>query len=106
MLLILHYVHQAASCNAASHWSPVTSGIPQGSILGPLLFTLFINDLPDEAAHGMKVALYSNDTKLYWNVLSAEHCDLIQDTLSNMYVWSQRNNIRLNMSKFKITNCD
>ena len=88
--------------NAASHWSPVTSGVPQGSILGPLLFTLFINDLPDEAAYGVKVALYADDTKLYRNVSSAEHCDLIQDTLSNMHVWSHRKNIRFNTSKCKV----
>ena len=88
--------------NAASHWSPVTSGVPQGSILGPLLFTLFIKDLLDEAAYGVKVALYAHDTKLYRNVSSAEHCDLIQDTLFNMHVWSQRNNIRFNTSKCKV----
>ena len=88
--------------NAASHWSPVTSGVPQGSILGPLLFTLFIKDLLDEAAYGVKVALYADDTKLYRNVSSAEHCDLIQDTLSNMHVWSHRKNIRFNTSKCKV----
>ena len=88
--------------NAASHWSPVTSGVPQGSILGPLLFTFFIKDLLDEAAYGVKVALYADDTKLYRNVSSAEHCDLIQDTLFNMHVWSQRNNIRFNTSKCKV----
>ena len=88
--------------NAASHWSPVTSGVPQGSILGPLLFTLFINDLLDKAAYGVKVALYTNDTKLYRNVSSAEHCDLIQDTLSNMHIWLQHNNIRFNTSKCKV----
>ena len=50
----------------------------------------------------MKVALYYDDTKLYRNVSSAEHCDLIQDTLSNMHVWSQRKNIRFNESKCKV----
>ena len=79
-----------------------TSDVAQGRILGPLLFTLFINDLPDEAAYGVKVALYADDTKLYRNVSSAEHCDLIQDTLSNMHVWSHRKNIRFNTSKCKV----
>ena len=86
---------------AASLGSPVTSGVPQGSILGPLLFTLFANDLPDEAADGVKAALYADNTKLYRNVSSTEHCDSIQDTLSNMHDGSLRNNIRFNTSKCK-----
>ena len=63
--------------DAASVWSPVTSGVPQESILDSLLFTLFINGLPDEAADGLKAALYADDTKLYRNVSSAEHWYLI-----------------------------
>ena len=50
----------------------------------------------------MKVALYADDTKLYRNASSAEHCHLIQDALSNMHVWSQRNNISFNTSKCKV----
>ena len=50
----------------------------------------------------MKVVLYADVTKLYRNVSSAEHCDLIQDTLSNMHVWSHRKNIRFNTSKCKV----
>ena len=40
------------------------SSVPQGSILGSLLFTLFTNDLPDEAAYSVKIALYADDTKI------------------------------------------
>ena len=66
---------------AASLGSPVTSGVPAGEHFRPLLFTLFINDLADEGADSVKAALYADDTKLYRNVLSTEHCELIQDTL-------------------------
>ena len=50
---------------AESQWAPVTSGMPQGSLLGPLVFTLFINDLKDEAIGEIGIALYADDTKLY-----------------------------------------
>ena len=46
-----------------SDWKNVTSGIPQGSVLGPILFVIFINDMPDAIACCMK--LYADDAKVY-----------------------------------------
>ena len=86
---------------AALQWAPVTSGVPQGSLLGPLLFTLFINDLKDEAIGGVGVALYADDTKLYKSVASSSNCLSLQDTLTSMLVWSLRKNIDFNASKCK-----
>ncbi|PFX23819.1 RNA-directed DNA polymerase from mobile element jockey [Stylophora pistillata] len=86
----------------ASQWAPVISGVPQGSLLGPLLFTIFISDLPEETVDAVMVALYANDTKLYRSIKSMGDCISLQTTLTNLDEWSQRNNICFNTSKYKI----
>ena len=53
-------VHEGQSAG----WSEVTRGVPQGTILGPLLFTIFVNDLPDVVQHST-INLYADDTTIY-----------------------------------------
>ena len=50
---------------ASSHWAPVTSGMPQGSLLGLLMFVTFINNLPDCAKGQVNTALYADDSKIF-----------------------------------------
>ena len=55
---------------------------------GPLLFIIFINDLPDEAIGDVFTSLYADDTKVYRNINTIEHCMSIQKTLTNMDTWT------------------
>lgn len=86
----------------ASDWSPVTSGVPQASILGPLLFVIFINDLPDVLPPAMKSALYADDTKLYSSIKSTQDCEIMRLALTNLNNWRNINNICFNNSKCKV----
>ena len=87
---------------AASKWSPVTSGVPQGSILGPVLFPLFINNLPDVMPPETSTTLYADDTKLYRTVTSLEDCSYLQEALFCADKWSKVSNINFNSSKCKV----
>ena len=59
-----------------SDWEPIYSGVPQGSVLGPLLFLIYINDLTDNITSNMK--LFADDSSLFARV---KHVNLIHDQL-------------------------
>ena len=69
-----------------SDWANVTSGVPQGSVLGPLLFLIYVNDIPD--AVQCTVKLFADDTKLYSRVRSPADAALLQADLQALARWS------------------
>ena len=69
-----------------SSWKPVTSRIPQGSVLGPLLFVTFINDLPDCVTS--EAYLFADDTKIFQVIANEEDKGELQKDLNRLDTWS------------------
>ena len=84
-----------------SDWLPVTSGVPQGSILGPLLFLLYINDMPS-VVRSAKIALFADDAKLVMKISNVEDCLALQDDLNNLSDWGKTWGMYFNVSKCKV----
>ena len=78
----------------------VTSGVPQGSVLGPTLFIYFINDLPDEAESFIKI--FADDTKAYTSINTEEDQKRLQRTINNMVEWTNKWLLKFNNEKCKI----
>ena len=70
-----------------SSWSEVLSGIPQGSVLGPILFVIFINDLPDVVISITKI--FADDTKLFRAIRTLEDREKLRDDLNQLVKWSE-----------------
>ena len=82
-----------------STWADILSGIPQGSVLGPILFVIFINDLPDAVISTTKI--FADDTKLFRAVKSQEDHEILQQDLDNLVDWSRLWQLGFNDDKCK-----
>jgi hypothetical protein len=83
-----------------SPWAPVTSGVPQGSVLGPLLFLIYVNDLPDWIRSEMR--MFADDTKIWNKIADLGDCVKLQDDLDSLQRWSDKWLLQLNPEKCKV----
>ena len=84
---------------AASDRFPVTSGVPQGSILGSIMFLMYIGDLPYTT---LKTALYAYDSKLYKSIVFTNSSKLLRDDLRLLHQWTVDWGIPFNVTKCKV----
>ena len=85
----LHQRSQRVVCNGEhSNWAPVLSGVPQGSVIGPILFLIYINDLPEDIRS--TVRLFADDTIMYMTMSGASDAASLQEDLDRLAAWENK----------------
>jgi len=87
--------------NSMSTKKEIKFGVPQGSILGPILFSIFVNDLPSSVTHGM-VTMYADDTQLLYTCQPHQLNEikaLAENDLSSLTRWYNSNGLKVNANK-------
>jgi len=83
----------------------VLSGVPQGSVLGPLLFLIYINDLPQYVSPGTEVRLFADDSAIYRKIKDKDHDPVIlQNDLDNLQAWEKMWSMEFHPHKCQLLN--
>jgi hypothetical protein len=99
----LCYRFQRIKINSClSECKPVLSGIPQGSVLGPLLFVIFINDLPLECSNMCEPFLFADDAKLYKHIYSEQDSIVLNESCQKLFKWCENWLMNINIDKCKV----
>ena len=83
-----------------SDWGEVTSGVPQGSVLGPLLFLIYINDLDDGIRSD--ISKFADDTKIGRNISTGEDAAILQEDLDRLFEWAEKWQMEFNIGKCSV----
>ena len=84
---------------ATSEDLPFTCGLPQGSILGPTLFLLYVNDLPEVISSSSRVLMFADDTKIFREIKTLGDASSLQEDLGKLATWSQLSGLLFNEAK-------
>ena len=79
----------------------VLSGVPQGSVLGPLLFIIFVNDIDSNIVSSF-LSSFADDTRVGLGISNENDAKTLQNDLNSVYAWAQENSMVLNSSKFEL----
>ena len=85
-----------------SNSAPVRSGVPQGSVLGPVLFLIFINDIISDISPGTSCRLFADDCLLYRPITSECDSCILQKDLQSLENWEEAWRMKFNSSKCKV----
>ena len=85
---------------SSSEWKDVTSGVPQGSVIGPLLFIIYINDLPDNIVSTLY--MFADDTKCFREIAGPNDQGILQSDLDQLQKWSKKWLLQFHPEKCKI----
>ena len=91
---------QVALNGYMSYAAKVISGVPQGTVLGPLLFILFVNDMEGCVSHST-IRFFADDTRILKHISCSQHVTELQQDLFSVIQWAKQNNMALHEDKFE-----
>ena len=85
-------------------WAPVLSGVPKGTVLGPLLFSLYINDISTDIDSGIR--LFADDCVCYREIKDTEDTSKLQKDIDQLVYWARKWGMRFQPVKCRMSLCE